>query len=851
MTENVALGNHTKTTPLMTQYWEVKERYPDTLLFFRLGDFYELFFDDAVLVSSELNIVLTQRGKEKGQDIPMCGVPFHAYENYLARLVTKGYKIALCDQVETPQEAQKRGHKGPLKRDVVRVITPGTLLEDNLLQDKDHHYLMCLADDADGIGFAVCDLSTGTFQVGGLKKGDIGHHLALYRPKEILLTDALFNDGDFRKIALTVLDQDWKRRCTPLDQGRFNADNARNRLKEFYKIKTLQGLGDWTELEIKAAGTLLDYVCLTQMGPSSLLSLPVKISNQDYLRIDAFTRKSLEIDATFRGDHQGSLFYAIDRTKSAGGGRTLRGWLQKPLIDADMIKQRLSFVESYVSDMSLCGSLRAILDHFPDLERCLARIQSNRDNPRDMWAIVVVLTKIKQISEFVPIDGVDLMGDLLTKLSLAISPTFSNLYRDGGVIADGYDQELDGYRTLSKDSSHLIASLQQQYIQETGINSLKIKFNHLIGYHIDIASQHIPKVPADFIHRQGLASTSRYTTEKLNELAQQILTAEENALKRELGIVQDLRQMISAQLDLLLHLGYQVSTLDGLTALAALAMEKKWAKADITNDRVISIKNGWHPVVIDCLPSGEHFAKNDYESDEKTFFALLTGPNMAGKSTYLRQNALIIILAQIGSFVPAESAHIGVVDQIFSRVGAHDNLQAAQSTFMVEMVETAYILNQATDRSFVIFDEVGRGTSTNDGLAIAQAVIEYLLKNIRCRCLFATHFHELTHLSSDFSSIKNLTMKIQEWNNEVIFLHQVIEGNAERSYGVHVAEYAGLPKGVTRRAYDILEKLEAIPPANQMKLSSCNNVSFLDTICWQSLTPLKAFTILNSLRKDH
>lgn len=804
-------------TPVMAQYWQLKEEYSDSLLFFRLGDFYELFFDDAVIAARDMDIILTKRGKNEGDDIPMCGVPAHAYETYLARLIQKGHKVAICEQVEDPESAKKRGSKGPLKREVVRVVTPGTLVEENLLSSKQNNFLAAISPvTKSDIGVAVIDLSTGTFFIESTDLKHLPSVLSRLNPVEIVLPDKLLQEP-----ALFEHLNQWKKKLSPLPLARFDRENCRKRLEEVYVVKTLDAFGYFSEAEIRAAGALIDYIQITQKSALKLIDRPRQLKNNQLMIIDPATRKSLELHTTQSGQKAGSLLETIDYTLTAAGSRTLSFYLSAPLTNAEQINHRLDAVEFLIQHTNVHNYLREVLKLCPDMERALSRLNLGRGNPRDLGAVRDGLAQAQQLKQSLSqlklpmllqktLEKLGEFGGIIDKLNRALSDCLPFHTRDGGFIAPDYNSELDSFRYFRDHSKEHLAKLQEDYITRTGVSTLKIKHNNIIGYHIDVGVSHAQKIPDDFIHRQTMASSLRYTTPELSEVEKKIVSAAQQILQLETKIFEDLVQDIKLQVSDILGCCRALAVIDVLSALASLAIDQNYSRPVVDESLAFDIQQGFHPVVAAVLKkeSQASFVRNDCRFlDEKKIF-LITGPNMAGKSTYLRQNALITILAQMGSFVPAAATHIGVVDRIFSRVGAADDLAAGRSTFMVEMVETATIMHQSTNRSFVILDEIGRGTATYDGLSIAWAVIEVLAQQNGCRTLFATHYHELTQLEATLPSLTCKTMRIQEWNGKVIFLHEVIPGAADRSYGIHVAALAGLPQPVIDRATQILNTLE-------------------------------------------
>ena len=801
---------------MMAQYLEIKAHHPDALLFYRMGDFYELFFNDAVAAASALNIALTKRGKHLGQDIAMCGVPHHAAEGYFLTLIRKGHRVAVCEQLESPAEAKKRGYKSVVKRGVTRVVTPGTLTEDALLDARRHNFLAAYASVRGDGALAWVDISTGAFSVLGCDAAGLGPELARLGPKEVLLSDA--TEADFGSIvdesgaALTVL-----------GNAAFDSTNGEKRLNSVYSVKSMDGFGAFSRSEIAALAAVVEYLDITQKGKLPLLRPPVREKRETAMQIDASTRKSLELTHGMNGGRSGSLLSVMDRTQTAGGARLLERRLSSPSRDLAQIGNRQDSVAWCLDRGDVAALLNDRLREVPDLDRALSRLSLDRGGPRDMTAVRSAISQAAIIADTLPKDmpdvltdaARDLVGqdDLLTLLDAAIVAEPPILARDGGFIAAGYNGELDEFRSLRDEGRSVIAGLQSQYVDRTGVSALKIKHNNVLGYFIEVTATHSAKMLAaplseTFIHRQTTANQVRFTTVELSELETRILNAGGQCLEIEKRLYSTIKSAILNQAPQLFTLARALAEFDLSAALARLAHEEGWVRPVMTAEREFVITEGRHPVVEAALrASGTPFVANDTDlSDEQIW--LLTGPNMAGKSTYLRQNALIAVLAQMGAFVPAKAATIGVVSQIFSRVGASDDLSKGQSTFMVEMVETAAILNQADDRALVILDEIGRGTATYDGLSIAWATLEHLHEVNRCRALFATHYHEMTGLSEKLEGVANATVTVKEWDGDVIFLHEVKRGTADRSYGVQVARLAGLPKSVVERAKVVLEALE-------------------------------------------
>lgn len=815
-------ANKSPVTPMMAQYLEIKSQYADALLFYRMGDFYELFFDDAAAASEALDIALTKRGKHDGDDIPMCGVPVHAAEGYLLTLIRKGFRVAVCEQMESPAEAKKRGSKSVVNRDVVRLVTPGTLTEETLLEARRHNFLAALACVRDEWALAWTDISTGALHVLPLSLARVGPELAQLSPAEILMAE-----GTETAIANVLddlgLDPTW------LSKSSFDSTGAHTRLTQQFGVSSLDAYGQFSRVELSAMGALIEYLDLTQKGRLPLLRTPQQEKLGNSMHIDAATRRNLELTHSLQGGRAGSLLSVIDRTATASGARLLERRLSTPSRDLTVIRNRQEAITWAISDPMLARQVRDALKRVPDLDRALSRLGLERGGPRDMAAIRSALAQSETISSALETynlpdmlsdavsacKGHDALSALLDEALIAEPPL---LARDGGFIAPVYDAALDEARKLRDEGRGVIAGLQAQYSDMAGVSSLKIKHNNVLGYFIETTSTHAQKMMAPplnetFIHRQTTANQIRFTTVELSELERRIMNAGGEAIEIEKRLYSTLRRAILDQQPALNALATGLAELDLATALADLASDLDWCRPKVDESRSFEIEGGRHPVVERSLKAqgDTGFVANDCDlsaQSNSAAISLLTGPNMAGKSTYLRQNALIALLAQIGSYVPAKSAHIGLVSQIFSRVGASDDLARGRSTFMVEMVETAAILNQADDRALVILDEIGRGTATYDGLSIAWATLEHLQSVNKVRALFATHYHELTALANSLDGVKNATVAVREWEGEVIFLHEVRDGAADRSYGVQVAQLAGLPPAVITRARSVLDALE-------------------------------------------
>jgi DNA mismatch repair protein MutS len=806
-------------TPMMAQYLEIKARNAGALLFYRMGDFYEMFFDDAVAASAALDIALTKRGLHQGADIPMCGVPVHAAEGYLLTLIRKGFRVAIAEQMEDPAEAKKRGSKSVVKRDVVRLVTPGTLTEDALLEARRHNFLAAYAEVRDQGALAWADISTGEFRVISCSTARLGPELARLAPREVLLSEAQERD-----LALFVTDSGAA--MTPLSRGSFDSTGAERRLCALFKVASLDAFGVFDRAELAAMGALIDYLDLTQRGQLPLLQPPVKESAGGTVQIDAATRRNLEISVALSGGRDGSLLAAVDHTVTAAGGRLLERRLSAPSCDVPTIHARLETVRFLLEQGRLRNDLRADLRRTPDMDRALSRIALDRAGPRDLGVIRAGLTQARTIAAMLR-DVPDLLATaqialeghqrIVTLLDAALVAEPPLLARDGGFIASGYDSDLDDTRALRDEGRSVIARMQADYATQTGIQSLKIKHNNVLGYFIETTPAHAERMRAaplneTFIHRQTTAGQVRFTTVPLSEIETRILNAGNHALEIEKAHFGALRDAIMAHAGPIGAAARALAEIDLAAGLADLAAAEGWIEPQVDDSRAFVVQGGRHPVVERALrrQGTGPFVANDCaltEGDTPAIW-LLTGPNMAGKSTFLRQNALLALLAQAGSFVPAQMAHVGVVSQLFSRVGAADDLARGRSTFMVEMVETAAILNQADDRALVILDEIGRGTATYDGLSIAWATMEHLHDVNRCRALFATHYHEMTALAGKLAGVENATVTVKEWEGDVIFLHEVRKGAADRSYGVQVARLAGLPQAVIERAKIVLEALE-------------------------------------------
>jgi len=806
---------------MMAQYLEIKAQNPGALLFYRMGDFYEMFFDDAVAAAEALDIALTKRGFHLGEPIAMCGVPVHAAEGYLLSLIRKGFRVAIAEQMEDPAEAKKRGSKSVVRRDVVRLVTPGTLTEDSLLEARRHNYLAAWAEVRDEAALAWADISTGELRVMVCPQVRLAPELARLAPREVLVSEARERD-------LYALIEEAGAAVTALARGSLDSTSAEKRLCGLFGVASLDGFGSFDRAEISAMGALVDYLDLTQRGKLPLLRAPQKEAPGGLMQIDAATRRNLEITQALSGGREGSLLAAVDRTVTAAGARLLERRLSGPSRDLGVIGARLEAVRFLKDQPSLREALRAELRRVPDMDRALSRLALDRGGPRDLTAIRAGISGALRVSDMLVVGvppllataaralvGHEVLSGLLEEALVAEPPL---LVRDGGFVATGFDAELDETRQLRNEGRGVVAGMQADYIAATGIQSLKIKHNNVLGYFIETTTTHADKMFAPplsetFIHRQTTANQVRFTTLPLSEIETRILNAGNHAVEIEKRHYEAFRAAVLQESGPISGAARALAEIDLAAALADLAAAEDWVEPEVDASHAFVVQGGRHPVVERALrrQGAGPFVANDCALTAETTPAiwLLTGPNMAGKSTFLRQNALIALLAQAGSFVPARRAHIGVVSQLFSRVGASDDLARGRSTFMVEMVETAAILNQADDRALVILDEIGRGTATYDGLSIAWATLEHLHGANRCRALFATHYHEMTNLASKLDGVENATVAVKEWEGDLVFLHEVRKGAADRSYGVQVARLAGLPPAVIDRARSVLEALES------------------------------------------
>ncbi len=824
-------------TPMMAQYLGIKAEHPDALLFYRMGDFYELFLEDAVVAASVLGIVLTKRGKHQGEDIAMCGVPVERSDDYLHTLIARGHTVAVCEQTEDPAEAKKRGYKSVVRRAVVRIVTPGTITEERLLEPGRANLLAALSrvkagDGAWTYGVAAVDISTGAFTVAEVPSAGLAAHLARIEPRETVVPDGFADEPELRPI----LDEA-PGAVTRVARDAADPAAAERRVAEWYGVSTLDGFGAFTRAELAAAATAIHYVARTQLDARPSLMPPVRAERGLAVEIDASTRANLEMTRTLGGERVGSLLHAVDLTVTPAGSRLLAERLAGPLTDPARIAARLDAVGFAASDRRRRAELRATLKRAPDMARALSRLSLGRGGPRDLAGLRDGLAAAYALSGRL-LDEPELPAELAEAaagagridaslsvlLGAALADELPLMARDGGFIRAGHDLALDDARELRDDTRRIVAALQARYVEHTEARTLKIKHNNFLGFFIEVTAQvgetwRVPPHNALFIHRQTMAGAMRFSTAELAELEARISSAADRALTIERSLWDGLVASVLAEAEGIRAAGDALAAVDVAFALGEVADARGWTRPVVDRSLAFRIAGGRHPVVeaalkakgVDFVANGCDLSGTEGPARAKATggrIAVVTGPNMAGKSTFLRQNALVAVLAQAGSYVPAAEAHIGVVDRLFSRVGAADDLARGRSTFMVEMVETAAILNQATGRSLVILDEIGRGTATFDGLSIAWAAVEHLHDRNRSRGLFATHFHELTQLAHKLPRLSNLTVKVTEWNGDVVFLHEVVAGAADRSYGIQVAKLAGLPATAVERARTILAELE-------------------------------------------
>ena len=813
------------STPMMQQYIELKDKYKDTILFYRMGDFYEMFYEDATKAAKILDIALTKRGKDKGQDIPMCGVPFHAYESYLEKLIKSGHKVAICEQLETPEEAKKRGYKAVVKRDVVRVVTKATVTEDNLLKANEENNLIAISGNKTNLTIAILDISTGKFTYENISINIIEAKLLSLSPKEILISDKLLEDKEFR-----FLFEDYQQELVNFPDSYFAEHKNSLIIKDFYQINNLDAIGNYSKEEVSVIGAVINYLITTQKDNLTRLPYPKSSAIKNYLEIDKTTLKSLELFHS-SNHNQATLIHFIDKTKTASAARYLRQMIARPSTNLKLINNRLDKVSFFFKDKEEMRNVRDILKLFPDLERIIQKFIFNKANARDGIMFVngikifialsvyfkdnlkykdIFIENIQEFSEY---------EELLKQFDIFVdSPPLLN--REGNFIKEGISEELDYYRNIKNNAAVKIAELEEKYRKETQITNLKIKATNILGYYIEINSKFVDKMQGEiFFHKQTLANNMRYSSNELEEIQQELFNSKNKAIEIECNLFADLNKVIHKNIEKIQKSIKSIIELDIFSNFAFIALENDFSCPIVEESNILDIENGFHPIVKKFQDSKiQDFITNHCKLDEKNKFSLITGPNMAGKSTYIRQNALMVILAQIGCYVPAKQAKIGIVDKVFSRVGASDDLSKGRSTFMVEMIETATIINNATNKSFIILDEIGRGTSTYDGLSLAWSITEHIHNKINARTLFATHYHELTELKNKLAALSCFYSEAIEEDNKVIFKYKIIAGVIKKSYGIAVASLAGMPKSIIKRAEAILSQLEQDKPNNNLPL---------------------------------
>ena len=815
-------------TPMMQHYLDMKEKYKDCILFYRLGDFYEMFFDDAINVSRELELTLTGKDCGKEERAPMCGIPFNAADTYIARLISKGYKVAICEQLEDPKFA-----KGMVKRDVIRVVTPGTVMEANLLEDKKNNYIMCIYKNGIYFGVTVCDITTGDLRTTEIKESNnfavLLDEISKYSPAELVVNPMLFDCSE----EMNKIKERFDIYVTRLEEKEFT-DNY-EALSEKYKIvddenSTVENISNYM-LSVASTNALFAYLLETQKNNLDHINKIIVYSTTKYMALDINARRNLEITEKLRDkSKKGTLLWVLDKSATAMGGRMIRRWLNNPLIDVKQINKRLDAVQELKDNIILRGDIADNLKKVYDMERLASKISYGSANGRDLISLknsakqlpeikkILAGTKSAMLQElYSELDVLEDVYELIDK-TIVEEPPVS--VKEGGLIKVGYDEEIDKLKTATTDGKNWIIQLEAEEREKTGIKGLKVGFNKVFGYYIEVTKSNMSLVPDRYIRKQTLTNGERYITEELKNLENQILGAEEKVVNLEYNVFVEVRDKIEAQLERLQKSAGIVAMLDALCSFATIAEDQNYVRPTVDNNGVIDIKDGRHPVIEKILPSGSFVQNDTYLDKEENRLAIITGPNMAGKSTYMRQVALITLMAQVGSFVPASSATIGVVDKIFTRVGASDDLSMGQSTFMVEMMEVAQILKEATENSLVILDEIGRGTSTYDGLSIAWAVAEYISDKEKCgaKTLFATHYHELTGLENKLEGVKNYSVAVKEKGEDVIFLRKIVKGGTDESYGVHVAKLAGVPQVVTKRANEILKSIERKNVLNNKKI---------------------------------
>ena len=863
-------------SPMMQHYLDTKEKYKDCILFYRLGDFYEMFFDDALKVSKELELTLT--GKECGQEerAPMCGIPYHAADTYIARLISKGYKVAICEQLEDPKTA-----KGMVKRDVIRVVTPGTVIEANLLDDKKNNYIMSIYKNGIYFGVTVCDVTTGDFRTTEIKETNnfamLLDEISKYSPAELVVNPMMYDCSE----EISKIRERFDIYITRLDENEFTDDYKE--LTEKYKMvdddeNKIDNITDYM-LSVSATNALRAYLLDTQKNNLDHINKLIIYKTTKYMALDINARRNLEITEKLRDkSKKGTLLWVLDKSSTAMGGRLIRRWLNNPLLDVKQINKRLDAVQELKDNVILRGDLIDLLKKVYDIERLAGKISYGSANGRDLISLKNSAQQLPEIKKVLSNAKSELLSELHSELDV-LKDVYSLInktiveeppiaIKEGGLIKKGYDKEIDQLKEATTNGKNWIVKLEVEEREKTGIKGLKVGFNKVFGYYIEVTKSNLSLVPDRYIRKQTLTNGERYITEELKNLENQILGAEEKVINLEYNVFVEVRNKIEAQIERLQKSAGVVAMLDGLCSFATVAEDMNYVRPQVDSSGVIDIKDGRHPVIEKILPSGSFVQNDTYLDKNENRLSIITGPNMAGKSTYMRQVALITLMAQVGSFVPASYAKIGIVDKIFTRVGASDDLSMGQSTFMVEMMEVAQILKEATSNSLVILDEIGRGTSTYDGLSIAWAVAEYISDKEKCgaKTLFATHYHELTDLENKLDGVKNYSIAVKEKGEDIIFLRKIVKGGTDESYGVHVAKLAGVPQVVTKRANEILKSIEKKNVLNNKKIEKQDkNVADgqltmynyklaelaheLDKVDVNELTPIEALNTLVKIKE--
>ena len=859
-------------TPMMKQYVKMKQLHPDCILFFRLGDFYEMFQEDAKLVSAELDLTLTTRDRNKPAEerTPMCGVPYHSADAYIARLIAKGYKIAICEQMEDPAAA-----KGLVDRDIIRIVTPGTVMNASMLEEGRNNFICAIYRDSAGTGLCVCDVSTGELSAAFFPAGAEGeerlyNELGRIGPREAMLSDGAYSDTALVDFLTQKLDC----RCENGGEARFRADAARAAAEQQF-TSGLEAVPQGAEGAVQAAGGLLSYLYETQKTDLSHITTLTWLAAGQYMELDLTARRNLELTETLRSkEKKGSLLWVLDKTRTPMGHRLIRAWMERPLLSPVAIGKRLGAVEELVGDPIRREELSATLREVTDLERLIGRIVYGTAGGRDLVSLAAGLGRLPRLRELLEGSASSLLSALCRALddlpqlreliasAIVDEPPFS--VREGGFIRLGYDAEVDRLRSILTGGKDLVAGIEAREKEKTGIKSLKVGFNKVFGYYIEVSKSYYDQVPADYIRKQTLVNCERFITQELKDLEHEILTSQDRLTALEFQLFCDLREQAAAQVGRIQRSAAAVAQVDVLCSFAAVAAERRYCRPEVDLSDRIDITEGWHPVVEKML-TGAPFVPNDAHMDlEDDTVAIITGPNMAGKSTYMRQVALIVLMAQMGSFVPARSARVGVVDRVFTRIGASDDLSAGQSTFMVEMTEVAELLKNATSKSLLILDEIGRGTSTYDGMAIARAVLEYCAdkKKLGAKTLFATHYHEITALEGAIPGVENYHIAAKKKGDDILFLRKIVRGGADQSYGIEVAKLAGVPGKVISRARQILAELEAgglaapaapaAPVSDQVTLADMGGSEVtrrLQLVDLNTLTPIEAMNLLFELKQ--